>query len=197
MLILLKHLKKIVILALPLCFVLGCKTTVTTTISKEYVDKVNREIIDYHIPAITNLHKLVFLIYESKELTRNWAYVYKSDDAIDKVKLKKIHSTEYPDLFDKINDLKSSWTFEERSQFNKICKQIELLFEREKHIMETLNSYESYDDVMVVFQVDTEFERGEESITSYTEEIILQINNLLISREETLRKLIGAENPEK
>jgi methyl-accepting chemotaxis protein len=155
------------------------------------IDQRNKEIIDIHLPSLTYLYKLHFMIYESKELTRNWTYVYKSDDAIDKIKLRKIHSIDYPELEMKLSELKKEWSLKEQLMFDATTNKIEELFDKEKSIMNKLNSYESYEDVMIVFQVDTEFERGEDSITTITEEILRKLNELIEIREEKLKELLG------
>ncbi len=155
------------------------------------VNQVNREIVNVHLPSVSYLYKLYFIIYESKELTKSWAYVYKSDDAIDKVRLKDIHSKVYPDLKKHLDELKKSWNPKERKAFHAICKRINKLFEKEQEVMNQLNSYEAYEDVMIVFQVDHTFERGTDSITTETEEILKALNRLISEREAKLKGIVN------
>jgi hypothetical protein len=182
--------RKVFIIFLTLLFMVsGC---IAPKNIETRIDEKNKEIIEVHLPSLTYLYKLHFMIYESKELTRNWTYVYKSDDAIDKIKLRKIHSIDYPELEMKLRELKKEWSLKEQLIFNTTTKKIEALFDKEKSIMNTLNSYESYEDVMIVFQIDTEFERGEDSITTITEEILRKLTELIEIREKKLKKLLGA-----
>lgn len=155
-------------------------------------DKKTIEIVQQHFPSISLLYKLYFIVYESKELTKSWAYVYRSDDAIDKVRLISLHSEIYPSLKKELEKYKGKWSIKEQLQLREIFKDIETLFEKEKGVMEQLNSYEAYEDVMIVFQVDSEFERGSNSITSHTEEILKKISELTTVREEKLKATVNA-----
>lgn len=174
-----------IVLLISLSF--SCNVTKT---AKGPVNKTNQEIVEYHLPSVSLLYKMYFIIYESKELTKSWAYVYRSDDAIDKVRLRNIHSKVYPEIKGKIDKLKRKWTIKEQLLFREICKDVENLFDNEKQIMDQLNSYEAYEDVMIVFQVDSKFERGADSITTFTETILKKLNELIAMREEKLKGIV-------
>ena len=163
----------------------GCHTAHQTTAGT--ANTKAGDVFEMHYQTIKLLNELYFLVYESKELTKTWAYVYREEDAPDKLRLKKIQTLLLPELIAKIKGASKKWPRKEGKVAGEIIGLAGQLIKSEQDVMKQLDSYEDYEDVMVIFQVDAHFERGEGSITSITESILKKTKHLLSFKENELK----------
>ncbi|MFO7864604.1 MAG: MCP four helix bundle domain-containing protein, partial [Salinivirgaceae bacterium] len=123
-----------------------------TTLQKN--KQLNEQVANIYSPSVQYLSDLNQVISDSKMLIKNWVYIERKSNTPDKRKLRKLHSEEFPVLVSKIKSIYKNWTPEEQALFDSLVITVEdTLFPYHKQIMARLNSFESYDDPMVVFEI--------------------------------------------
>ena len=115
---------------------------------------LNTQIIENYSPSETNLNNLRQLLVDSKILIKNWVYIDKQDNTPDKLKLVELHDKDFPNTLNKLNNLSENW--EENNK--NLLSQVEVLITDtitplHNIVISQLNSFESYDDLMVIFEV--------------------------------------------
>ncbi len=131
--------------------------------------KAVTEISEIYSPSLDQLNRLNALVADSKMLIRNWVYIEKQDNTPDKIRLKELHATDFPNLKKQLEKIAPFWKNKnEEKQLNDILKSIEdTLIVSHKEIMEMLRSFESYNDISVIFEAQPMVDQsGSISITS-------------------------------
>lgn len=137
-----------------------------------------QQISNIHNPSVDRIEELKNLISESKLLIKNWVFIEKKSGTKDKQKLIELHQNQYPQLIKKINSLKDHWTKQENALYDSIRVSIEdTLFSQHKKIMEWLDSFSSYDDPEVIFEIKPMVEQGGKTIKT-TERILDNLQEL-------------------
>lgn len=158
-------------------------STITFVILSRY-DEINRKLSEQSTPSVNKLIELQNLITESKLLIKNWVYIDKISDTPDKIRLQQMHSTLYPNLVAEINPLVNNWNPEDRKIFEQLNKQItEKLFVDHKTVMSQLNSFDSYDDFLILMDVEGMVDASGSIITT-TDAILKQLNALIVSQQD-------------
>jgi methyl-accepting chemotaxis protein len=116
--------------------------------------QINEEVSKTLSPSENYLNELTALVVNSKMLIKNWVFIERKNDTPDKIKLRKLHNESFPDLEEKILVLEKSWSTNDQKEINNLLSAInDTLFEYHRTIMDQLSSFEAYDDVMIVFEV--------------------------------------------
>ncbi len=116
--------------------------------------KVSDDITKIHSPSVSLLTDLLSLVNDSKMLIKNWVFIDKKADTPDKIRLNELHEKDFPALKQKLIGVAENWTIEQQNLLFYALTSIEdTLFEKHRYIMNRLNDFESYEDVMVVFEV--------------------------------------------
>ncbi|MCK4663548.1 MAG: GAF domain-containing protein [Bacteroidales bacterium] len=153
-----------------------------TFITLQKNKKLNEEIANIYTPSVSYLNDLYFLITNSKMLIKNWVFIERINDTPDKIKLSKLHSEDFPYIEDKLLKIKNNWSIEEQETLNNILVSIsDTLFESHNNIMSQLNSFDAYEDVMIIFEVNPMVEEGGE--------VIVQTDSILKNLEILSSKL--------
>jgi methyl-accepting chemotaxis protein len=119
------------------------------------------------------------MISQSKALIKSWVFIDKKQGTPDKIQLKQIHNTEFPQLHNKINNLASNWQKEEKQKYNQIYKTIkDTLFKSHEKVMNALNEFEDYNDPAVLFEVTPKVQYGGK---------IIQRSDKVLSKIKSLR----------
>jgi PAS domain S-box-containing protein len=140
--------------------------------------QINEEVSKTLSPSENYLNELTALVVNSKMLIKNWVFIERKNDTPDKIKLRKLHNESFPDLEEKILVLEKSWSTNDQKEINNLLSAInDTLFEYHRTIMDQLSSFEAYDDVMIVFEVNPMVQEDGEVI-SYTDNIIERLENL-------------------
>lgn len=140
--------------------------------------QINEEVSKVLSPSVNYLNDLTAIIVNSKMLIKNWVFIERKNDTPDKIKLRKLHSEEFPDLEEDLIEIKEFWKKEDQEKITSLLHAIDdTLFEYHRTIMNQLSSFEAYDDVMVIFEVNPMVEEGGEVIT-YTDNIIEELEAL-------------------
>lgn len=149
--------------------------------------QINFKNTQVYAPSASYLRDLFFLINNSSMLIRSWVYIDKIDDTPDKIRLKRLHSVEYPKIKERLDSLSSNWNPKNRKLYLDICYSIDTLFSMHKNMMSQLNTFESYDDPMVFFDARMQVEEQGE-VTQRTNDIMEKLSVLVESQEEIARK---------
>ncbi|MDA3866219.1 MAG: GAF domain-containing protein [Salinivirgaceae bacterium] len=150
-----------------------------TTLQKN--KQLNEQVANIYSPSVQYLGDLNQLVNDSKMLIKNWVYIERKSNTPDKRKLRKLHTEEFPVLVSKIKSIYRNWTPDEQSLFDSLIVTIEdTLFPYHKQIMSRLNSFESYDDPMVVFEIQPMVGDGGEVINT-TDKALNTVGKLLTS----------------
>lgn len=122
-------------------------TLITIRESREINDKVT----NLYTPSVDALEEMNQMISRSKSLIINW--VYTPGPTEDKPRLRKLISTEYPELKRRIEKLSTEWSEEDRQDMKGIFTLTEDLWGKHKIVMDSLNAFEKYQLSDVVFLI--------------------------------------------
>ena len=143
-----------------------------------------QKISQVHTPSVNQLNDLYNMITESKLLIKNWVFIEKKSDTEDKQKLKALHNENYPELITKIEPLIDYWDKKDQEMFRKIQTAIEdSLFQQHQNIMSKLNSFSSYNDAMVMFDIQPKVQPGGVTIET-TQRILTSLNSLIKKQDK-------------
>ncbi|MDR1171951.1 MAG: GAF domain-containing protein [Bacteroidales bacterium] len=153
----------IIILAVLISLYLNNRT------GRKYQELQNK-IMTVLTPSRDNLTQLSDMIATSTILTRDWSF-NAENESDDKIALKRLHQTDFPNLRDSLISLSPYWTDDEKSTLQNISVAIEdTLFAKQRYVMEQLNNMDAYNDILVKVEIDPMLEkRGE--IPLITQEI--------------------------
>jgi methyl-accepting chemotaxis protein len=173
-------------------FVILLNVILTTIISRNnrYLNDLISQVFD---PSVARLAELNNQVSNSKMLIKNWVFIDKVADTPDKVKLKELHNTDFPELNKKILELATLWNEycspEMQERYKKISSAItDSLFVQHRLIMEKLSNLASYDDPLVMFEI-TPLVEGNGSLILQTDAVIDDISKLQSSLNEKVKEL--------
>ena len=152
--------------------------------------KLNNQIQENYNPSTDNLGELRKLLVDSKMLIKNWVYIEKQSDTPDKTLLIDILNKELPSTIDELKNLSNNWSKENQDllqQVDVIVK--DSIIPMQNLIMEQLNSFESYDDIMIMFNVMPLVEEQGELIVK-TNNTINILDNLIKTQTNLSNSLI-------
>ncbi len=119
---------------------------ITNTLKKS-VD-VNAEISNIDIPSADLVRELSNMMISTKMLIKNWVYIDKQPETVDKLQLINLHIKDLPAIHEKILKLSNKWTADEQECYENIYVAInDSLFPLHRDIMNKLNSPESYNNI--------------------------------------------------
>ena len=126
-------------------------TVITLNINRNTVTNIS----EIYTPSVDKLSKLNALVSESKMLIRNWVFIEKQENTPDKIRLKDLQTVDYPKLKGELEKISHSWKNEKQEKLlASILKSVDdTLFVSYKQIMDQLRTFESYNDISVVFEV--------------------------------------------
>ncbi len=115
---------------------------------------LSNKITGVYSPSEQNITHYKDLINSSKTLMKSWVFVDRQPGTADKVRLENLISEEYPKLVEGLNKIKVNWSQKDQDTFDLVLHKADSLFVKERYVMSSLNSFEAYDDVMVIFEVE-------------------------------------------
>jgi len=140
--------------------------------------ELNNKVINIYNPSSAKLQELITLVNNSQMLIKNWVFIEKQSNTPDKKKLEKLHNVEFPALKDEIVAISKNWDEETKHNIDSLLDVIEnKLFSEHKIIMRKLNSFENYDDFMIITEVNMMVEKGGE-VTNLTNNLIEAISKI-------------------
>lgn len=145
--------------------------------------KVSDTITKIYTPSVSYLNDLLFQVNDSKMLVKNWVFIDKKSDTPDKIRLKNLHNQQFPELRNKLLELANYWAPDEKELFNNILISItDTLFAKHRYVMEKLSDFDSYEDVMTVFEIQPMVEEGGEVMIE-TDKIVKNLTALAKEQE--------------
>jgi methyl-accepting chemotaxis protein len=138
-----------------------------------------RETSDIVDPSKDALNELGLLVSSSRMYITNWVYLRSNTD--DKEALQKIHKTGYPELKDKISELKLHWSMDQQKQIEAVFADFDELLAIEKNIMADLHSFEDYEDEAKKFSNQMAID---DEVLPRSKKISIQLNDI-INRQNT------------
>ncbi|MCB2197255.1 MAG: HAMP domain-containing protein [Bacteroidetes bacterium] len=140
---------------------------------------LNEEITQNYTPSQNHLDELKKLLVDSKMLIKNWVYIDKQENTPNKIRLRNIHDEEFPNTLKALDNLSENWEKEYKETFHQVEKLIiDTITPLHKNVMSQLNSFESYDDLMVIFEV-TPLVEEQGEIMVQTDKAIAILDNLI------------------
>jgi methyl-accepting chemotaxis protein len=155
----------------------GVWTFLTLSNSKS----LNKTLTEVYSPSSEKLHGLSEMITQSKMLIKNWVFIDKQSGTPDKIRLEELHQKDYPALKEEISGYFESWKDGKNDHFVKEMGQLfhktDSLFDKQQYIMGSLNSFEAYEDAMIIFEVEELVQEGGGVIT-LGDEIIVSVEEI-------------------
>jgi len=153
--------------------------------------KLNHEITENYNPSQDNLSELRRLLSDSKILIKNWVYIEKQEGTPDKLKLSDLHSTELPNTLSDLKLLSENWEDKNKN----LLKKVEVLITdsitpMHNTVMSQLSTFESYDDLMVMFEIMPMVEE-QGDIMVKTNKAIGILDDLILNQSELTSKAIS------
>lgn len=146
-------------------------------------DNVNRKLSEQNTPSVNRLIELQNLMTESKLLIKNWIYIDKLPGTPDKKRLEELHNSLYPSLISAIRPLSKNWSAQDRELFEKLNETItNNLFPEHKQVMSMLNSFDNYNDFMILVEVQGMVE-DDGTIIKNTNDVLQQLGELVVSQQ--------------
>ncbi len=152
--------------------------------------KVSKEINEIYTPSVELIRDLYARISDSRMLIKSWVHIDKIADTPDKTKLISLHEKDYQTVMDSLLVLSKYW----RNDTHKVMlKNIDFtikdtLFPYHQQIMDKLNTFVSYEDPFIVFEVTPMVEdKGE--VMEATRIALGRINELLIEQEQLISEM--------
>ncbi len=139
----------------------GVLTFITLNNSRTLSDQIT----GVYSPSEHNIQTFKDMVISSKALIKSWVFVDRQPGTADKLALEKLHSENYPKLMKELEESKKDWEEADRLNFDSIKHLADSLFVKHKYVMSSLNSFEAYDDVMVIFEVEPMVQEDGDIIT--------------------------------
>lgn len=125
-----------------------------------YTRSLQEEETGQYLPVKNNLTSMMNLITESKRLSVNWVYVDMQPISPDKEKLAKIVNTDFDEVLASVKEATSNWDQSFIDTLGLVDNKVHELFELEKTVMTSLDSFDAYEDMMIRAEVDGLVEDG-------------------------------------
>ncbi len=140
--------------------------------------RLNEIIAQVYTPSIVKLNDLINLVNDSRMLIKNWVFIEQKSNTPDKIKLQDLHKKDFPELKKRINELRKHWSPKESQTIENILTLLgDTLFPLHQQIMSQLNSFDAYDDPMVIFEIRPMVEEGG-IVMSTTDKALKQLYTL-------------------
>ncbi|NOQ23909.1 MAG: GAF domain-containing protein [Bacteroidales bacterium] len=141
--------------------------------------EVNKDISTIYVPSADLMRELSNTIISSKMLIKNWVYIEKQSNTIEKNNLINLHLVHLPSINERILKLSNKWTPKEQQSFEQIFVAInDTLVPMHQEIMNKLNTLESYNDFFLLMtEVYTKVEENGDIIKA-SDNIIKRLDNL-------------------
>ncbi len=122
-------------------------TNTTLKESRKINDKIN-QVYNPSLKALDELNKVVLI---SKPLISYWVNVQNANENPDKQQLRDNIFRDYPAVKGRIKGLSMRWRKDNRDSITDVFEKIDALFTIHKEIMDTIKSFETYFDPLIIF----------------------------------------------
>lgn len=140
-----------------------------------------RKVANEHAPSGQKLNDLYFAVSNSKMLIKNWVFIEVKSNTPSKERLSNFHTVRYPLIKTDLIKLSEHWELDERMQMHNIFRLIEdSLIPQHRYIMQKLNSFESYDNPMILFETMSLVEQENDAVMALSNHILKKLDKLKI-----------------
>ena len=157
-----------------------------------------RDIANVHAPSGQSLNDLYFEVSNSKMLIKNWVFIEVKSNTPNKQRLKSFHNQRYVILKEKLKRLAKAWEERERTQLKGIFSLIEdSLIPQHRFIMKKLDSFESYDNPMILFETMSMVEQEDDPVMALSNNILSKLedlNNIISEKYDQAKNQMEASN---
>jgi methyl-accepting chemotaxis protein len=158
-------------------------TSGTTLLILNRNAEINARQSEQNIPSVSKLTDLFNLISESKLLIKNWVFIEKHSDTPDKIRLKSLHSTDFPKIDQEIRALSENWTTEQQDIYKVTTELVtSKLFPAQTEVMGMLSSFDDYNDFMVMAEVES-FVDNQGIVMTATAEILGNLQKIIQEKQ--------------
>ncbi|PID89821.1 MAG: hypothetical protein CSA97_06100 [Bacteroidetes bacterium] len=130
---------------------------VTTVISLTFQNRNQRAsdaLNQNALPSLSVLEECRELIVSSELLVKSWVFAEKQEKTPDKLRLRALIDTEYGESYSRVRALASEWPKEDLEELEKMNQiVVDSLFPLHREVIESLATFEAYDDFMVISMV--------------------------------------------
>ncbi|HON18082.1 MAG TPA: methyl-accepting chemotaxis protein [Salinivirgaceae bacterium] len=145
--------------------------------------KVNKLQSEQIIPSVTKLTEFYNLISESKMLIKSWVFVEKLNDTPDKLRLREIHQKGFQEVINELNTLSANWDTQYQTIIHQCVENVEKkIIPNQKEIMNLLNTFDSYNDFMVMSEVEMLVD-GQGELMQTTNQVLQQLSSLIKQKQ--------------
>jgi methyl-accepting chemotaxis protein len=148
---------------------------VSTFVTLQFSRNLSNDITSVYGPSETDIRQFKDMVITSQSLIKSWVFVDRQPGTVDKKRLEKLHSEDYPALVEELNEIKKSWEKADQDTFIDIVHKTDSLLQMQQYVMTSLHSFDAYDDVMVIFEVEPMVQEDGD-IINLSHEIIQDLN---------------------
>ncbi len=156
---------------------------VQNTLSK--AERINHQMNNVHLPALTLNRNLLLSIEQSFDLAKQWAYVQRNEDHIERRTFIALCDSVIPNQISAIQSLHHLWSEKQKEEWALVIGHWKLLNERYTKLRETLCCFDSYNDPMNIIMSEDLFLQGTE-IPFEVERTQFLLQNLLKQFKEAI-----------
>lgn len=144
--------------------------------------KLLKSVADVYSPSTNLLQKLSYQVAETKMLIKNWVFVSPQTNSPDKIRLKELHQKEIPELLEELKLLSQEWENDEKELLIRIEDHFyKILIPSQQEVMNLLQTFEDYNDAMLVFTAQSLVEDETDPVMLATSSLIDEINRFLFN----------------
>jgi len=134
-----------------LALIVNAVVTLNTSLQNS---RLNNQILETYNPSTNNLNQLRKLLVDSKMLIKNWVYIEKQDGTPDKILLQEVLENKLPSTLKSLESLSVNWNDDNKELLSTVHTIInDSIIPLHQQVMQQLSTFESYDDIMVMFEV--------------------------------------------
>ncbi len=139
------------------------------------------------VPSLATINLYADIVHKGRNLAKNWL-IDSFDDTPKKKELRDIKNNQYPELKNKITDLSVNWTYKDRKLINEIIRKTDHFFSKCNQIMLNLNSFESYNNRLLVGKYKAELEEGN-PLMQKVDEVLEELTTLRKVKDKKIKEL--------
>lgn len=139
-----------------------------------------KSMADVYSPSSALLRELSYKVSETKMLIKTWVFVSPQTNSPDKIRLKQLQDNDIPELFSRLEVLSIDWADEEKEILNHLVLHYQdSLLPAQNEVMEILNTFEDYNNAMLVFTAQSLVEDESDPVMKITNGLIVEVNNFV------------------
>ena len=148
-------------------------------------ERINHQMNNVHLPALTLNRNLLLSIEQSFDLAKQWAYVQRNEDHIERRTFIALCDSVIPNQISAIQELHHLWSEKQKEEWALVIGHWKLLNEKYTKLREILCCFDSYNDPMNIIMSEDLFLQGTE-IPFEVERTQFLIQNLLKQFKEAI-----------